>query len=154
MTKFLKNIFSMQVMLIFLIFMALACAVATFVENDFGVLGAKSFVYGQNWFEFIMLFLTLGVAFHIIFFKMYKKDKFFILIIHLSIIFIFIGSAMTRYLGYEAVMTIPEGSIENKVYSTNEYIQIRISDEKEQKYYEKEVMMTPLNQQNLSITLK
>ncbi|PWE22794.1 cytochrome C biogenesis protein [Aliarcobacter skirrowii] len=154
MTKFLKNIFSMQVMLIFLIFMALACAVATFVENDFGVLGAKSFVYGQNWFEFIMLFLTLGVAFHIIFFKMYKKDKFFILIIHLSIIFIFIGSAMTRYLGYEAVMTIPEGSIENKVYSTNEYIQIRISDEKEQKYYEKEVMMTPLNQTKFEYNTK
>ena len=53
---------------------------------------------------------------------------------------------MTRYLGYEAVMTIPEGSMENKVYSTNEYIQIKILDKDGEKNYEKEVMITPLNQ--------
>ncbi|WP_152057415.1 cytochrome c biogenesis protein [Aliarcobacter butzleri] len=146
MINFFKNIFSMQIMTIFLIFMALACAVATFVENDFGVLGAKSFVYGQTWFEFIMLILTVGIAVNIIIFKMYRKNKFFTFLIHISIIFIFIGSAMTRYLGYEAVMTIPEGSMENKVYSTNEYIQIKILDKDGEKNYEKEVMITPLNQ--------
>ncbi|RBQ32518.1 cytochrome C biogenesis protein [Arcobacter sp. FW59] len=143
MTNFFKNLFAMPVMIIFLIFMALACAVATFIENDFGVLGAKSFVYGQTWFELIMLILAIGIAFNIILFKMYKKNKFFIFLIHISIIFIFIGSAMTRYLGYEAVMTIDEGTIENKVYSTDEYIQIKINDED---YFEKIVMMTPLNQ--------
>ncbi|MCG3715049.1 cytochrome C biogenesis protein, partial [Aliarcobacter butzleri] len=146
MINFFKNIFSIQIMTIFLIFMALACAVATFVENDFGVLGARSFVYGQTWFEFIMLILTIGIAVNIIIFKMYKKNKFFTFLIHISIIFIFIGSAMTRYLGYEAVMTIPEGSMENKVYSTNEYIQIKILDKDGEKSYEKEVMITPLNQ--------
>ncbi|RBQ29131.1 cytochrome c biogenesis protein CcsA [Aliarcobacter vitoriensis] len=145
MTNFFKNLFAMPVMIIFLIFMALACAVATFIENDFGVLGAKSFVYGQTWFELIMLILTIGIAFNIILFKMYKKNKFFTFLIHISIIFIFIGSAMTRYLGYEAVMTIDEGTMENKVYSTDEYIQIKINDED---YFEKIVMMTSLNQTN------
>ncbi|WP_418185012.1 cytochrome c biogenesis protein CcsA [Aliarcobacter vitoriensis] len=143
MTNFFKNLFAMPVMIIFLIFMALACAVATFIENDFGVLGAKSFVYGQTWFELIMIILTIGIAFNIILFRMYKKNKFFIFLIHISIIFIFIGSAMTRYLGYEAVMTIDEGTMENKVYSTDEYIQIKINDED---YFEEIVMMTPLNQ--------
>ncbi|MFV7789701.1 cytochrome c biogenesis protein CcsA [Aliarcobacter lanthieri] len=146
MTNFLKNLFAMPMMITFLIFMALALAIATFVENDFGVLGAKSFVYGQTWFELIMLILTIGIVIHIIIFKMYKKDKFFTFLIHVSIIFIFIGSAMTRYLGYEAVMTIDEGTIENKVYSTDEYIQIKISDETNKEYFEKIVMMTPLNQ--------
>lgn len=36
---------------------------------------------------------------------------------------------MTRYLGYEAVMTIPEGSMENRVYSVDEYIQIKTQNE-------------------------
>jgi len=112
-----------------MIFLALSCAVATFIENDFGPLGSKSFIYGQTWFELIMLILTIGVIFNIIWFKMYKKEKFFIFMIHISLVFIFVGSALTRYLGYEAIMTIPEGSMENRIYSTDEYIQIKIENE-------------------------
>gem|GEM_PF-7096979 len=145
----------MPIMIIFLIFMALSLALATFVENDFGVLAAKSFVYGQTWFELIMLVLTIGIAVHIITFKMYTKDKFFIFLIHISIVFIFIGSAMTRYLGYEAVMTINEGAMENKAYSTDEYIQIKISSqEKEEEYFEKMVMISPLAQTNFAYETK
>ncbi len=142
MNKLLKNIFSMEVMTVFLIFLALSCAVATFIENDFGPLGSKSFVYGQTWFEAIMLILTIGISFNILWFKMYKKEKFFIFMIHISLIFIFVGSALTRYLGYEAIMTIPEGAMENRIYSTDEYIQIKIDD----KIFDKKVLMTPLNQ--------
>ena len=61
MKNLFKTIFSMEIITVFLIFMALSCGVATFIENDFGPLGSKSFVYGQTWFEFIMLFLTIGV---------------------------------------------------------------------------------------------
>lgn len=128
MKNLFKTIFSMEIITVFLIFMALSCGVATFIENDFGALGSKSFVYGQTWFEFIMLFLTIGVIFNIIWFKMYKKDKFFIFMIHISLVFIFVGSALTRYLGYEAIMTIPEGSMENRIYSVDEYIQVKIDD--------------------------
>ncbi len=144
MKKIFKTLFSMEVMTVLLVFMALACAVATFIENDFGPLGSKSFVYGQTWFEIIMLLLTIGVIFNIIWFKMYKLKKFFIFMIHISLVFIFIGAALTRYLGYEAIMTIPEGAMENKVYSSDEYIQIKIDDET----YDKKVLMTPLWQSN------
>jgi len=154
MTNFFKNLFTMPIMITFLIFMALALALATFIENDFGVLASKSFVYGQTWFELIMLILTIGIVVHIITFKMYKKSKFFIFIIHISIVFIFIGSAMTRYLGYEAVMTIDEGTMQNKVYSSDEYIQIKISSQKEEEYFEKKVMMTPLSQTKFAYETK
>ena len=40
--------------------------------------------------------------------------------------FFFVGSALTRYLGYEAIMTIPEGSMENRIYSVDEYIQVKL----------------------------
>ena len=144
MGKLLRVIFSIEVMTVFLMFMALSCAVATFIENDFGPLGSKSFIYNQTWFELIMLILTIGIAFNIIWFKMYKKEKFFLFMIHISLVLIFLGAAMTRYLGYEAVMTIPEGSMENRVYSVDEYIQIKTQSET----YDKKVMMTPLSQSN------
>ena len=144
MGKLLRVIFSIEVMTVFLMFMALSCAVATFIENDFGPLGSKSFIYNQTWFELIMLILTIGIAFNIIWFKMYKKEKFFLFMIHISLVLIFLGAAMTRYLGYEAVMTIPEGSMENRVYSVDEYIQIKTQNET----YDKKVMMTPLSQSN------
>ena len=144
MNKLLKTIFSMEIISVFLMFMALSCAIATFIENDFGPAGSKAFVYGQTWFELVMLILTIGIVFHIFWFKMYKKEKFFIFMIHISIVFIFVGSAMTRYLGYEAVMTIPEGAMENRVYSTDEYIQLNIDG----KSYDKKVMMTPISQSN------
>ncbi len=107
MNKLLKIGFSMEIMIIFLLFMAFACASATFIENDFGALGSKAFVYGQTWFELVMLILTIGIIFHTIWFKMYTKKKFFMFMIHISLVFIFIGAAMTRYMGYEAIMTIP-----------------------------------------------
>ncbi len=76
MKKTLKNFFNIEVMTVLMLFFALACAVATFVENDFGPLGAKSFIYGQTWFEAIMLLLTIGVIFNIYWFKMYQKRNF------------------------------------------------------------------------------
>ena len=129
MKKIFKTLFSMEVMIVLLVFFALSCAIATFIENDFGPLGAKSFVYGQTWFELIMLFLTIGVIFHIFWSKMYKKNRVFILLIHSSLILIFLGSFLTRYFGYEAIMTIPEGAMENRVYSSDDYIQVKINNE-------------------------
>ncbi len=147
MNRVLRIIFSMEIMAVFLVFMAFTCAIATFIENDFGPAGSKSFVYGQTWFELVMLILTLGIICHIIWFKMYKKDKFFILMIHISLVLIFIGAAMTRYLGYEATMIIPEGSMENRIYSTDEYIQIKIDNKT---VYDKKVMMTQINQSSFN----
>ena len=151
MNKIFKSLFSMQAMMVLLIFMAISCAMATFVENDFGPLGAKSLVYGQTWFETIMLILTLGIIFNIIYFKMYKKDKFFMLMIHISLVFIFIGAALTRYMGYEAYMTIPEGSMKNRMYSSDSYIQI---SQNNKSIYDKKVLMTELTQSSFEHTFE
>ena len=164
MKNILKKILSMEVMIILLLLFALVCAVATFIENDFGVIGSKSFIYGQKWFEVIMLILTTGIIAHIFWFKMYKKSKLFILLIHISLVLIFIGAALTRYYGFEATMTINEGQMSNKIDSIDEYIQVKINgktyedlDEKaliselSQSSYSKELI---LNNSTLKITLK
>ncbi len=148
MNKLLKKILSIEIMTVLMLFMAFACAVATFIENDYGPLGAKSFVYGQTWFETIMVLLTIGIVANIIWFKMYKIKKFFIFFIHISFIFILIGAGITRYMGYEGIMTIPENTVQNKMLSNDEFIQATLFDKDENEILKKEakVLITPLSQ--------
>lgn len=155
MNRLLKNIFSIEIIIVFMILMALASAIATFIENDYGTLAAKSFVYKQLWFEAIMVFLTLGIIANIIWFKMYNRKKIFILLIHVSFVFILLGSGLTRYFGYEGIMTIPEFTVQNKMLSTDEYIQVRVldKDNKEITKLDKKVLMTQLSQTNFSMNI-
>ena len=155
MNKLIKNIFSIEIMVVLLLLMAFSCAVATFIENDYGTLGAKSFVYGQTWFETITTILTLGTIVNIIHFKMYKIKKFFIFMIHISLVFIFMGAAITRYMGYEGIMTIPESTIQNKMLSNDEYIQATLynKDGKEILKKDTKVLMTELSQTNFNMQI-
>jgi cytochrome c-type biogenesis protein CcsB len=86
---------------------------------------------------------------------MYKKDKFFILMIHVSFIFLLIGAGLTRYVGYEGVMTIPEGSMQNQLLSNDEFLQVDIKrNDKTVSHYEKKVLMTPLSQTSIDEDLR
>jgi cytochrome c-type biogenesis protein CcsB len=153
--KFLHSLFSIEAMSVLMLLMAFSCALGTFIENDYGTLAAKSFIYGQTWFEIIMILLTLGALFNILWFKMYKIKKFFIFFIHISFAFILIGAALTRYLGYEGLMTIPESSIQNKLLSNDEYIQATLydKDKKEIAKVDKKVLITQLSQSNFNLQI-
>ena len=152
MKRTLKKILGLEVMIVLLLFLAFTCAIATFIENDFGALGAKSFIYGQTWFESVMLILVIGVIANIIWAKMYKKEKFFTLLIHTSLVFIFIGAGLTRYLGYEASLTVNEGEMTNKIITADEYIQSTITYGNERIKEDKKVLMTALNQSSYKKT--
>ncbi len=155
MNRLLKKLFSIEVIIVLMIFMAFASAIATFIENDYGTLAARSFIYNQSWFEVIMVFLTLGIVVNIICFKMYQKKKLFILLIHVSFLFILLGSGLTRYFGYEGIMTIPEFSIQNKMLSTDEFIQVKVLDKKnkEIKEIDRRVLMTQLSQTDFLLNI-
>jgi len=155
MKKLLKNILSIETATVLMLLFAFSCAVATFIENDYGTLGAKSFVYNKTWFELIMLILVLSSLANIIWFKMYKIKKFFIFFIHISFAFILLGAGLTRYLGYEGIMTIPESTIQNKMVSNDEYIQavLLTKDKKEIVKKDKKVLMTQLSQTDFDLKI-
>ncbi|MDR3177589.1 MAG: cytochrome c biogenesis protein CcsA [Campylobacteraceae bacterium] len=112
-------------MAILLIIFAISCAVATFIENDFGAQTALAVVYASWWFEFIQVLLGINLLYNILFFKLYKKEKIGAFIFHTSLLFILIGAGLTRYLGYEGTLHIREGGSENIVKSNDPYIQIK-----------------------------
>lgn len=125
MNKLSKAIFSMPLMAFMLIIFALSCAIATFIENDFGTETAWAVVYSSWWFEFVQVFLGATLAYNIIRFKMYKKDKLPALMFHISLLFILLGSGLTRYFGFEGSLNIREGNSNNIITSSEPSINIK-----------------------------
>ncbi|MDR2635574.1 MAG: cytochrome c biogenesis protein ResB, partial [Campylobacteraceae bacterium] len=123
--RFLKAFFSMWFMAVLLIVFALSCAAATFIENDFGTESAWAVVYAAKWFEIIQLFLAFNLVYNILHFKLHKKEKLPALIFHVSFLFILLGSALTRYGGYEGTLHIRENESNNIVKSQESFVQVQ-----------------------------
>jgi hypothetical protein len=73
--KYLKFLFSPLLMGVLFVLFAVAMAVATFLENDFGSAAAYSMVYNTRWFEFILLLLAVNLVGQVIIFKLLKREK-------------------------------------------------------------------------------
>jgi len=69
-----------------------------------------------------MIFFVINFLGNIVRFRLYKKEKWATLTLHLSFILILVGAFITRYIGYEGVMHIREGATENIVLSDDTYL--------------------------------
>ncbi|MEE8341594.1 MAG: cytochrome c biogenesis protein CcsA [Candidatus Neomarinimicrobiota bacterium] len=151
----IKNIISLLINFRLTIFLlasfAIACAVATFIENDFGTAAAKHLIYNAKWFEMIIFLLALNGIGNIVKYKMYKKGKLPLLIFHLAFIIIIIGSAITRYFSFEGTMHIREGNRSNYIVSGNTYLQFRVHDTKRKIDFEKELFINPLSNKKIDL---
>ncbi|PCH70907.1 MAG: cytochrome C biogenesis protein [Bacteroidales bacterium] len=125
MNKFLNFLFSMQMMGVLIILFAFSIGTATFIENDFGTPAARALVYDAWWFELMLLLLTINLVVNIFRYKLFKKEKWSIFLFHAAFVIIFIGSAVTRYIGYEGNMHIREGQTTNQITTTSSYIDVQ-----------------------------
>jgi len=130
--KYLKYLISPIFMGILFVVFALAMAVATFLENDFGSPAAYSLVYNSFWFELILLLLAVNLVGQLIVFKLFKKSRITGALFHLAFVVMILGAGITRYFGWEGSMHIREGEEQNICYSTEKYIgyTIKASDGK------------------------
>ncbi len=110
---------------LFVIF-AVAMAVATFIENDFGAASARQIIYNSKWFELIFLLLVINLSGQIFTYKLYKRKKLTVLIFHLSFIIIIAGAAITRYTGYEGRVHIREGEAVSYGLTGDKYMSLAI----------------------------
>lgn len=143
MKRIYKLIISMQSMAVLLIVYAVAMAIATFVENDYGAKVAKHFIYGAKWFEFVQFLLVVNMIGNVFKYKLYKKSKLSILLFHVAFIVIFIGAAVTRYIGYEGMMHIREGQSSNILYSSESYLQFNMSSENKKQKVDEKAFISP-----------
>ncbi|MFO7830247.1 MAG: cytochrome c biogenesis protein ResB, partial [Bacteroidales bacterium] len=121
-------LFSPWFMGVLFIVFAMAMAFATFFENDFGAQAARKLVYETKWFEIIFLLMIVNLTGQIFQYKLFRKKKLTILLLHLSFVLIIIGAGITRYFGFEGTMHIREGKLQNKCLSTDQYLHFTIKD--------------------------
>jgi len=123
-----------------LIMFAIASGFATFIENDYGTIAAKSRIYNARWFEVLLLLLAINMTGSIFKHKMYTKKKWTILLFHVSFLVIFLGAAATRYIGYEGSTRIREGATSNQMTSAETFIRVWAEDGGDKYYNEKKVL--------------
>ncbi|MGA0373752.1 MAG: cytochrome c biogenesis protein CcsA [Flavobacteriaceae bacterium] len=114
-----------------LLFIAFSAAMAfgTFIESWYSTDTAKIWIYNAWWFELILALFMLNFFGNIFKYKLLRREKWTILMIHLSFILIILGAFITRYFGYEGVMPIREGSAENTFLSDKTYLTVFVEGE-------------------------
>ena len=149
--KKLNNIlFSMQLTGILLLLFALSIGYASFIENDFGAETAKAIIYSATWFNIMLLLLAVNLTGSIIKHKMYKKEKWAIFLFHVAFLIIFIGAAITRFVGFEGMMSIREGESSNEMLSSSSYVTIDADYNGEHYSESKHVFATPVSVRRVS----
>lgn len=113
---------------IYLLLFALAIAVATFVENDFGTSAAQELIFKSHWFELLLLLFGITILANMSRYRLIQQKKWASLTFHLAIIIILIGSAVTRYFGTEGMMHIREGETSNQYLSAESFLQFRVTE--------------------------
>jgi len=150
MRKVFNILFSMELMGLMVIIFAFAVGAATFIENDFGTVGAKAVVYNATWFEILLVLLAINLIANIFRYKMYRLRKITVFTFHLSFIVILIGAGITRYIGFEGIMSIREGETESTMLSDNTYVMVELKEGDQQVYTDEAVLMSALSEKSYS----
>ena len=123
--KFASILFSTRLTAVLFIVYAIAMAVGTFIDQGQSTSPtpySRTLIYNAKWFESIMAIFLINFAGNIFRYRLYKKEKWATLTLHLSFIFILLGAFITRYYGYEGMMSIREGATENTFLSQKTYL--------------------------------
>ena len=139
--KFIAFLFSMRLMAILILLFFVAIGYATFIENDFGTQTAKALIYNTTWFELIIVLLSVNMIANINRYKLWRKEKWPVLLFHISFIMIVIGAGITRYLSFEGMMSIREGEQSNLIVSDRTFLQINVHDNAYQYSYDKPLLL-------------
>lgn len=150
MQRILNFLTSMGLASILMLIFAAAAGIATFIENDYGTDTARALVYNARWFEAVMVLLAISLFINIIKQKLYQKPKLASGLIHASFIIILIGAGLTRYFGYEGVMHIREGETENRMLSTDTYLNISAVSKTAKANIEEKVLFAKNKEQEYS----
>ena len=147
-----KTLFSTRLMAVLFLVFAAAMAIGTFVESWYSTETARIYIYNATWFEAIMVFFVINFIGNIFRYDLLRWKKWPVLILHLSWILIILGAFVTRYISFEGMMPIREGTSENRFYSDKTYLTAfvdgTIDGETKRKVLEDYLIVTPEGQRS------
>ena len=126
-----KLLFSTRLMAVLFLVMAVAMAFGTFIESWYSTATARIWIYNAWWFEVIMVFFMINFIGNIKRYRLLRREKWPVLLLHLSWILIIVGAFITRYISYEGMMPIREGATEKVFYSDKTYLTVLVDGEKD-----------------------
>ena len=124
--RVLSPLFTTRAAATYILLIALSLATGTFIENDFGTSSAQALVYKSSWFTLLLGLFCITIMVNVVRFRMIPQKKWPLLTFHLAMILILIGSAVTRYTGYEGIMHIRENDVSDRFLSAETYLQFRV----------------------------
>ena len=146
MKKIQDILISTRTMAVLLLVYAASMGYATFLENDYGTPTAKALIYEAKWFELVMLLLIFNFIGNISRYRLWRREKWPVLVFHLSFILIFLGGAITRYISFEGVMHIREGETSNEIVTDKNFFKIQIEEKGDVlNYQDIPYLMSPLH---------
>jgi len=119
----------MKLSVVLLVIFAVAIAKATFIESQWGAVGARDMVYNARWFEVILALLILNLTLVLFARAPYKPRQYGSVVIHVAVIWILIAAGVTRYWGYEGIMPIREGASTDYMFSRQPHVKLTIDGE-------------------------
>ena len=144
---FKKFFFSTRLMAVLFIVFATAMAFGTFIESWYSTETARIWIYNTTWFELIMVFFVINFVGNIFRYRLLRKEKWPVLLLHISWILIIVGAFVTRYISFEGMMPIREGRTENVFYSDKTFLTVfidgEIAGEPKRKILEDDLIVTP-----------
>jgi len=153
MKKIASLFFSMFFTGLLVVIFAISIAYATFIENDYGTVTAKILIYNARWFELLLLVMCINLIGSVFTNKLIQQKRWPGFLLHISFVIIFIGAALTRYIGYEGTMHIRENESSNTIITEPAYITVNAQKGDETVVVEKQVMFSPYTANRLSTGL-
>ena len=124
-----KVLFSTRLTALLFVSFATSMAFGTFIESWYSTDTAKIWIYNAWWFELLMVLMAVNFAGNIFKYRLLQKDKWAVLLLHLSFILILLGAFVTRYIGFEGVMPIREGDATQFFLSEKTYLTVFVDGE-------------------------
>ncbi|MEZ4651502.1 MAG: cytochrome c biogenesis protein CcsA [Candidatus Eisenbacteria bacterium] len=122
----LRLLGSVKLTLVVLMILAVVTATATLIESAQGTAYAQALVYRTRWFEGLLILFAINMIVMFLLRWPFPRTQIGFMITHFSVIVILIGAGVTRFFGYEGVMTIREGSSSDFIYSREEHLTLGV----------------------------
>ena len=142
----------MKMAVLVMFIFGITIGIATFIENDYGTQTARALVYNARWFEFFLFYFIAILVYNMFRFKTYK-NRLPVFLFHLSFLIIAIGAALTRFVGYEGIMHIREGSMSSQMVSDVQILKIDLNDGKSKTSYSKALYLSSMTKNHLTESL-
>ena len=100
-TKVANFFFSTRLTSIYFVLLIVSMGMGTFIETWYGINTARIWIYNAFWFELIFFLLGINFVGNIFRYKLFRKEKWAVLFMHLSFILILLHFKFYLSLHYD-----------------------------------------------------